>query len=79
MFYGKRIKELESRVTALQTKVEALDKKVREFSRKAEEQTKELDKLFLLFEQQAAEKARPNRKVVNKPKKNGKKNPSSAE
>jgi uncharacterized coiled-coil protein SlyX len=74
MFYGKRIKELESRVTALQTKVEALDKKVREFARRTDEQVKELEKLF---EQQAAEKVKPNKKVVSKPKKNGKENNSA--
>ena len=57
MFYGKRIKELEARMSLLQKKVDNLNKKVGEYAANTDRFAAEVDKLYFLFEQAAADTA----------------------
>lgn len=76
MFNNKKIKELELRI-------EVLEERVRELVHKGREQSGEIDKIYLLFEQQAVntQKPKPAPKPKFKPrkKKNGEENPKASE
>jgi regulator of replication initiation timing len=85
MFYGKRIKELESRVFSLNIKVQELENKLNKLAETERLQTAEIGKLYEQLAAKDVENApetKPSKQKKSphhKPKKNGKENTETAE
>lgn len=74
MFYGKRIKSLETRVEQLTQRVIDLTNMTDRLVKEVSEQSREIDSIYLLLEQHAQAKAQAKPKPNRRPKKNGKEN-----
>ena len=78
MFYGKRIKSLETRVEQLTQRVIDLTNMTDRLVKEVSEQSREIDSIYLLLEQHAQVKAQAKPKANRRPKKNGKENAEAA-